>query len=682
MSKRIGRAWRRMGLLPVLAGLLLLTGCGQEAGNIPKEIVLHAQELEQWRETYQICEQEMQAAAEAAAADTVETEAEQAAYNARMYYDNTKSMAGFINNQGVESEGYRLIDSAVGLLKKANYICHDTSDAITAFTLGTKQTDNTLQWMQHDLNYIASNLRNSELYTAIGVKGNLPRIRDEEGNVSIVGPLSMLFSGEEEMDPSVLTVIVTDMLEQGFKGESMYNWLKECLENGDREFGVAVFGASIAYNGNFTFPGHVSSMTAVDEITVENFDGIRPLFIIITGPAKGVSQYYQDMAGEFEEIFEGEGEVVWGGIYCGNEQNRAAVVQTGVTPAIMAVPRPLGSFQMMEALYDGTNVSVQKKLENVCQILGSLNISGTNLTQIQAADEEETAVQSISYENAFQLKGRNLIPIGSNHFTVVSSLLLTDFDPSKQAVCYQEYAGTSLERQEGEQQPITVQDWVEEVHGEAGMTVYSVKSEKMILQSYEKESGTWNNCGEGEYSGILSAGLYQVAGPQEELGKLILGEGKSAAYLRVELDNGGSLGPGQYYLSIPITASVILGEKGEANMETNNYSAAKLQETGGGIKLLKAMCTTYDRLSAAAERLVYLPAASTDAVAHYAWSQENTSPELEKALDMDNIVQWLKNWSDEFISKQSASVSDTVGQQTAQPAKEYVQYIDLIITLE
>lgn len=681
MSARIRKIWRQ-GLLPVLAGLLLLTGCGQEAENIPQEIELHAQELAQWREAYHAYEQEIQSAEQQPVSDTAGTEAVQAAYDAKLYYDNTKSMAGFINSQGVESEGYRLIDAMVELLKKANYIRHDTSDAINAFTLGTRQSNNTLQWMQHDLNYIASNLRNEGLYTAVGVKGNLPRIRDEEGNVRIVGPLSMLFSNTEELDPSAVTVIVTDMLEQGFQGETMYNWLIECLENEGSEFGAAVLGASIEYQGSFTFPGHVGSMTAVDEITVENFEGVRPLFIIIMGPAKGVKQYYQDMAAGLEEIFGDNEEAVWGGIYCGNEQNKEATPPKSSTAAFPAVPRPLGSFQVMDALYDGASVSVQKKLQDICQILGSLNISGTNLTQIQESAEEEEAARTISYENAFQIKGRNLIPIGSNRFTVVSSLLLTDFDPAKQAVSYQEYVGAALEREEDGQQPVAVQDWIEEVQGEAGMTVYSVQAERIVFQSYDEESGTWKNCSEDQYSGILSAGLYQVTGPQEELGKLILGGGKSAAYFRAELDNGGILGPGHYYLSVPVTASVTPDGGQEETGGTDDSSVSKVQETGGGIKLLKAMCTTYDRLSAAAEQLTYLPEASTEAVAHYAWSRENTSPELEKALDMDNIVQWLKNWSDEAISEKNASASRTEVQQPAQTTKEYVQYIDLIITLE
>lgn len=634
---------RKNGVGPVIAALLiamLFGGCGQTEVPVPEEeLKAHNELLKEWDEDYQNYQDELAAQREL----LKEENKGKKRYNANFYYDNTKSMMGFVNTPlAVTSPYVDLIRESGNILKAAAYI--DPS-GISAYRL--KKGDLYLEWMECSLS--------SEIMAGFTkVNGNMYTASDEEGSLERkadgvpIGPLSMLFSNEEGIDPSAITIIVTDMLEQGFEYDSMLERINQYMDC-ESDFGVAVLGAYSDYFGDVTFTSYANQGLA--EVTVRNFDRRRAFFVIVLGPAEGVLQYYQDMSGECERLF-GE----WGSFYCDNREVSEAEQE------IIPVPIQLRGFELQDSLYDKADVEEQRKLADKGQVLGSLNLNGSQLTK----DETE-------YKNAFLIEKSNLLSFSTDDFILLCSLMDNSFQPEKQAVVYQQYP-VSAESEEEEM--LTLQDRIRKAEIKNGMTCYDIWKEGIVFKHYNEESGNWEKHDETIKSEKLSAGLYQMDGVQTELGKTMLGAGEHAAYLRVELND--DLETGYYYLSIPVAASVYQ-DNGDKEISNEPPSEEASEDKEG---ILCNMGTTAGDMADAVEKLTFLNHESNSHSLYYSWSSTDESVRKEvadtlgKAVDLQYIVKGIKRHYEDSVQ------DDTYTQEAEQLTDRYLYYVDFIIKMK
>lgn len=623
-----------------LAAAALLNGCGQADVPVPEEIEAHSSILEKWRKDYRDYQDEWKRQEEAR-----QTETENIKYDADFFYDNTKSMLGFINSEGAASGTYvRLIREAGNILKSADYI---NPSGISAYRL--KQSNTYLEWTKCSLSseIMAGFTRvDDNMYTASDERGSL--CRREDG--SPIGPLSMLFSEEGFMDTSAVTIVVTDMLEQGFEYDSMLERMNVCLENVS-DFGVAILGAYSDYDGDVTFTSYANQGLA--EVTVRDFSGERAFFVIILGPADGVSQYYQDISNELGMLCSD-----WGGIYC---ENSSASKNVQEQQELKPVPIPLGSFQLQEALYDAADVSKQRELKDIGQLIGSLNLSG----KLFSAEDK-------TYENVFSIEKRNLISLSDDQFTMVCSLMEDSLQADKQAVVYHSYQGTSASESGG----VMLSDRIQKADIRDGMTCYEIKEDEIVFRYYDTGEGIWKEREDMLKGGSLQVWLGQMEGMQKELDKTLLAENECAAYLRVEWKaESDAAERGWYYLSVPVAAAVY--------QEAVRTEAGDMAVSDGSIEeradILCEMGTTAGAVADAVEQLSFQEWRPESRSQYYSWASTDedikaaVSDTLAKAVDLQYIVKGIQR---------NCGKADADVLQEEEFSDSAVQYVDFLIQMK
>ena len=211
----------------------------------------------------------------------------------RMYYDNTESMMGFVNPMIQEREKtsfvYSIdaaIDVASGMISApANGIADAVGYALEA------DSSNILRWNKVEINdELQGQFCAKSFYTGSG-GGRLGTLTE---NGKVIGPLGRLFqNGANPFAADGLTVIVSDLMEQGFNLDTLRDGIQQYFS--ENEYAAAIIlGCTSEYVGNMSVPCF-SGSSGTDIVTINNYDGPAAYYFLIVGPRNLAESYAQQL---------------------------------------------------------------------------------------------------------------------------------------------------------------------------------------------------------------------------------------------------------------------------------------------------------------------------------------------------------------------------------------------------
>lgn len=215
------------------------------------------------------------------------TTAEDERTGVNFYYDNTRSMYPFVCNEAGKSSN-QVTGALVGVMKAMRVLLQQDTTDNRVYTLQEGGTgDDTLRWREFN-GELHDHFGTKDFYT---FKGELPK---ENGTKQ--GPLSQLyFNGG--LDPKDVNIVLTDLAEQGVNNTALASAINNNILAMD---GCAA--AVIAFQCDFNGEAIVPDPGKVSQTLKGNIYGQRPLYLIITGPAKETSAAYKVLCDALKEF--------------------------------------------------------------------------------------------------------------------------------------------------------------------------------------------------------------------------------------------------------------------------------------------------------------------------------------------------------------------------------------------
>jgi hypothetical protein len=196
---------------------------------------------------------------------------------ANLYYDNTQSMYGFISH-GAASNFVITIDTLLNLL-----------EGYRDYSLNTLRPDisNTLVWT--DVGGTSSfTYRSKDFYT---YSGRFARRTD--------GPLQLLFDSEIEIvDFDAINIFTTDLAEQNMRNIVLARKLNDVIIERE-DYAFLIYCIESRFIGMAAVPLHGVVSTAGEALTMavdKNFNGVRPFFVMLTGPTIEILKIDKDLS--------------------------------------------------------------------------------------------------------------------------------------------------------------------------------------------------------------------------------------------------------------------------------------------------------------------------------------------------------------------------------------------------
>lgn len=225
--------------------------------------------------------------------DSQKEEPDQSGTIFRMYYDNTESMMGFVNpmiqDRKKTSFVYSIdaaIDVASGMISApTNGIADAVGYALEA------DSSNILRWSKAEINdELQGQFCAKSFYTGSG--GGRLGVLNENGKV--IGPLGKLFQNDETpFAADGLTVIVSDLMEQGFNLDTLRDGIQQYFS--ENEYAAAIIlGCTSEYMGNMSVPCF-SGSSGTDIVTINNYNGPAAYYFLIVGPRNLAESYVQQL---------------------------------------------------------------------------------------------------------------------------------------------------------------------------------------------------------------------------------------------------------------------------------------------------------------------------------------------------------------------------------------------------
>lgn len=273
--------------LLVTASLLcgLLSGCGGSARSTASSaaaeeeddllLAWHQEQLDYLNSTYK--------ANHTASSQNVEF---------HLYYDDTQSMLGFVQADNGQNTFVNMLDEAVDCAKS---MLNDGFSELKAFTLvdevpgdGRNQE---LNWTEIDIiGSLQAQFMRSDFYTG-GHTNHRDGTLNRTDTGAQAGPLARLFmDGNNPFATGAVTVVVTDLREQGFNVDDLVDALLT-YQNEEPTAEICIMACTSDYTGTISIPVYSNSNTGTDIVSIDNYEGPAAYYYIVAGPAQQVDQY-------------------------------------------------------------------------------------------------------------------------------------------------------------------------------------------------------------------------------------------------------------------------------------------------------------------------------------------------------------------------------------------------------
>lgn len=279
--------WKKIGFGIWLAAVLAMAGCGardaaaEAMGEaIPVEpIDGHQKELKELRALS-------------------EKTQEKTGTVFRIYYDNTRSMMGYVAVGDGNNVYVNLLDAALDQATEMLDAGKNGLERMEAYVLTDLQPDNgineELAWTQVDVEGSLHNYFMTESFYTGSHEGHREGTLDHtygDGTVKKAGPLTRLFlDGNNPFEKDGLTVVVSDLMEQEFDLNTICDGIIEyCRKTEDAA--VCIMACKSPFAGQLSVPVFSDTSTGSKMVSVENYEGDAAFYYIITGPDDLVEAY-------------------------------------------------------------------------------------------------------------------------------------------------------------------------------------------------------------------------------------------------------------------------------------------------------------------------------------------------------------------------------------------------------
>lgn len=225
--------------------------------------------------------------------DSQKEEPDQSATIFRMYYDNTESMMGFVTPMIQEREKTSFVYSIDAAIDVASGMISAPTNGIADAVGYALEADssNILRWNEVEINdELQGQFCAKSFYTGSG-GGRLGTLTE---NGKVIGPLGRLFQkGANPFAVDGLTVIVSDLMEQGFNLDTLRDGIQQYFS--ENEYAAAIIlGCTSKYVGNMSVPCF-SGSSGTDIVTINNYDGPAAYYFLIVGPRNLAESYVQQL---------------------------------------------------------------------------------------------------------------------------------------------------------------------------------------------------------------------------------------------------------------------------------------------------------------------------------------------------------------------------------------------------
>lgn len=279
--------WKKPGLGIWLAAVLAIAGCGVRDGvsetmgeGIPTELLdRHQKELEDLR----ILSEGTQ---------------DKAGTVFRIYYDNTRSMMGYVAVEDGNNVYVNLLDAALDQATEMLDAGKNGLERMEAYVLTDPNPEDginqELAWTQIDAEGSLHNYFMTESFYTGSHEGHREGTLDHvyaDGTVKKAGPLTRLFlDGNNPFAKDGLTVVVSDLMEQEFDLNTICDGIIEyCRKTEDAAVGIVACRSPFA--GQLSVPVFSDTSTGSKMVSVEDYEGEAAFYYIITGPDNLVETY-------------------------------------------------------------------------------------------------------------------------------------------------------------------------------------------------------------------------------------------------------------------------------------------------------------------------------------------------------------------------------------------------------
>lgn len=214
-----------------------------------------------------------------------EEEAVYGTTKANLYYDNTRSMYGYVCAGSGSSDFSAVLEQTIGLI--GNYDDH---------TVNTLKPDenNYLQWYSISDENLKNGFRTYDFYTNVGV------FNEKEGDY---GPLQTLFKDGSIVNFDELNIFITDLAEQKLNNYELAKRINDIVQARD-DHSVALYRISSNFSGYAAvpIPKDTNGNGMMRMFDNDNFKSKRSFYCVIVGPTIEVNGLCCDMDNSLSEL--------------------------------------------------------------------------------------------------------------------------------------------------------------------------------------------------------------------------------------------------------------------------------------------------------------------------------------------------------------------------------------------
>ena len=193
----------------------------------------------------------------------------------QVYMDNTGSMEGFIFNEIMEDDhaDFKFVQM-MRAFREMERIFYETS----YYTIQqNEQTEGIRSWLKYEEG-IYHDFSKKEFY--FSWKNN-----SKDGNTN--GPLSLLYLDKGGLDPGCINIVMTDLAEQNVNNTHLAQEIyKMCSQNKCDAY-------MLAFQFDYHGEAEVADPDQLNGIISKRVDGLRPYYVIFTGPSQYIDQYME-----------------------------------------------------------------------------------------------------------------------------------------------------------------------------------------------------------------------------------------------------------------------------------------------------------------------------------------------------------------------------------------------------
>lgn len=213
---------------------------------------------------------------------------EEAAYGttkANLYYDNTRSMYGYVCAGSGSSDFSAVLEQTIGLI--GNYDDH-TVNALMP------DENNYLQWVSVSDEDLKNGFRTHDFYTNVGFFNE---------NAGDYGPLQTLFKDDSTVNFDELNIFITDLAEQKLNNFELAKKINDIVQARD-DHSVALYRISSNFSGYAAvpIPKDTNGNGKMRMLENEDFQSKRSFYCVLVGPTIEINGFCKDVDNSLSEL--------------------------------------------------------------------------------------------------------------------------------------------------------------------------------------------------------------------------------------------------------------------------------------------------------------------------------------------------------------------------------------------